>query len=775
MGFDSVSLSTRTGLGSIYNQWKYAISNKKTTDNFKTYLLSSQEHLNQLEGLFTDYGHVDKSYGDTFVRESIVELKDGRLLCMDPNEAKAYILDLNDVNSSSEKYNLTVIKPEDESVSFAEQITNLISKITAQLGADGVTTTKDGTKIDSSMITGLLSGDTKTQYCDEMGVANTSETDNTYTSGALKLVAAKGITDITTSEDEIGYYSKAFKALGVEIEPDGTTFTSGGKSVISRLNLTIRDISKIIEKGTTATDQDKLNILEIVRKMTTLEYELLERFNPGFTQALNTFVGDFQSRTYKDKNGNQTGADETISYQTVMQEKLNDMSNARSYLSSSDQTAIDKYIGYYINKSGNSIISSSDYINKINTQKTEKDKNNIISQYTLITKSNVNQYTDHIISNIISPSPTVQVSVGDGVNTRLGNAKQACESSSKSKAYNAMYNAISQTVTLGVSERTIQGYIDDITKIDAKNRPDELLTTFLDISNTKDGPEIIARLLENSSMVTKLKEACASKSDKPNILDSQTGKAKTGNLYNLDGQIDKREYNVNNILNHLEYLTKSYYATKSDSTSAVNSSKASNAVGDSRYVAKEGADDGITSASEANKTTEKYMAAGGAVGGIASVVSVGLGIKTATAIKAAGKAGIMYSKGWGFACTTDAAANAAKVAKAAKVTKAAHWATGLQCTGIAAGAVLGAVGGVWLANNDINKNIDTFTKPDGTFNNKKANGCKIIAGVSGAGVGGFAAAALLGVTPIGWGLGIAAAIGAVGFGLYQVAKKWWWN
>ena len=720
MGFDSVSLSTRTGLGSIYNQWKYAISNKKTTDNFKTYLLSSQEHLNQLEGLFTDYGHVDKSYGDTFVRESIVELKDGRLLCMDPNEAKAYILDLNDVNSSSEKYNLTVIKPEDESVSFAEQITNLISKITAQLGADGVTTTKDGTKIDSSMITGLLSGDTKTQYCDEMGVANTSETDNTYTSGALKLVAAKGITDITTSEDEIGYYSEAFKALGVEIESDGTTFTSGGKSVISRLNLTIRDISKIIEKGTTATDQDKLNILEIVRKMTTLEYELLERFNPGFTQALNTFVGDFQSRTYKDKNGNQTGADETISYQTVMQEKLNDMSNARSYLSSSDQTAIDKYIGCYIENSTIYIKKDNDYLLYNNTNPETQPQNP-----TLITKSNVNQYIEQL-SNINQSS------------TRYESAKQACESSSKSKAYNAMYNAISQTVTLGVSERTIQGYIDDITKIDAKNRPDELLTTFLDISNTKDGPEIIARLLENSSMVTKLKEACASKSDKPNILDSQTGKAKTGNLYNLDGQIDKREYNVNNILNHLEYLTKSYYATKSDSTSAVNSSKASNAVGDSRYVAKEGADDGITSASEANKTTEKYMAAGGAVGGIASVVSVGLGIKTATAIKAAGKAGIMYSKGWGFACTTDAAANAAKVAKAAKaakVTKAAHWATGLQCTGIAAGAVLGAVGGVWLANNDINKNIDTFTKPDGTFNNKKANGCKIIAGVSGAGVG----------------------------------------
>lgn len=704
MGFDSVSLSTRTGLGSIYNQWKYAISNKKTTDNFKTYLLSSQEHLNQLEGLFTDYGHVDKSYGDTFVRESIVELKDGRLLCMDPNEAKAYILDLNDVNSSSEKYNLTVIKPEDESVSFAEQITNLISKITAQLGADGVTTTKDGTKIDSSMITGLLSGDTKTQYCDEMGVANTSETDNTYTSGALKLVAAKGITDITTSEDEIGYYSEAFKALGVEIESDGTTFTSGGKSVISRLNLTIRDISKIIEKGTTATDQDKLNILETVRKMTTLEYELLERFNPGFTQALNTFVGDFQSRTYKDKNGNQTGADETISYQTVMQEKLNDMSNARSYLSSSDQTAIDKYIGCYINN-GN-----------IYTKQNDKyyDNNNIevslTTDPTLITKSNVNQYIEQLSS--INQS-----------SNRYESAKQACESSSKSKAYNAMYNAISQTVTLGVSESTIQGYIDDITKIDAKNRPDELLTTFLDISNTKDGPEIIARLLENSSMVTQLKKACASKSDKPNILDSQTGKAKTGNLYNLDGQIDKREYNVNNILNHLEYLTKSYYATKSDSTSAVNSSKASNAVGDSRYVAKEGANDGITSASEANKTATKVVtgvgvaSAGFGIAGLSTATHVA---STATTSEALGLTGKL---------------TAAKLKYFGKTILGGtkfSWGSGFIT---AAGTLAGGALGFYVGNALINNNLDKYQDSDGKFKAGKARWVKGLSTFSGAAAG----------------------------------------
>ena len=625
---------------------------------------------------------------------------------MDPNEAKAYILDLNDVNSSSEKYNLTVIKPEDESVSFAEQITNLISKITAQLGADGVTTTKDGTKIDSSMITGLLSGDTKTQYCDEMGVANTSETDNTYTSGALKLVAAKGITDITTSEDEIGYYSKAFKALGVEIESDGTTFTSGGKSVISRLNLTIRDISKIIEKGTTATDQDKLNILEIVRKMTTLEYELLERFNPGFTQALNTFVGDFQSRTYKDKNGNQTGADETISYQTVMQEKLNDMSNARSYLSSSDQTAIDKYIGCYTDNSSIYIKKGNEYFSSNDTKANPQPSNP-----TLITKSNVNQYIEQLSS--INQS-----------SNRYESAKQACESSSKSKAYNAMYNAISQTVTLGVSERTIQGYIDDITKIDAKNRPDELLTTFLDISNTKDGPEIIARLLENSSMVTKLKEACASKSDKPNILDSQTGKAKTGNLYNLDGQIDKREYNVNNILNHLEYLTKSYYATKSDSTSAVNSSKASNAVGDSRYVAKEGdPNDRITSASEANKTATKVVtgvgvaSAGFGIAGLSTATHVA---STATTSEALGLTGKLTAAKWKYFGKT--------ILGGTKYS----WGSSLITV---AGTLAGGALGFYIGNAVINNNLDKYQDSDGKFKAGKARWVKGLSAFSGAAAG----------------------------------------
>lgn len=737
MGFDSVSISTRTGLGSIYNQWKYAVNNKKTTDNFKTYLLSSQEHLNQLEGLFTDYGHVDGSYGDTFVRESIVELKDGRLLCMDPTEAQAYILDLNEVNSTSQKYNLTVIKPEDTSLSFAEQMTNLINKISTQLGADGVTTTKDGTKIDSTLLTGLLSGDAKTQYYDEMGIVDTSETDNIYTSGALKLVAAKGITDITTDDDQRDYYRKAFEAQGVTFEPDGTTFTSGSTAFISNLNNTINNLSKYINKGTTATDQDKLNALQIVRKMSTLEYELLEKMNPGFTQAFNTFIGDFQSRTYLDRNGNQTGNDTTISYQTVMQEKLQGMGDWTTYLSADDRTIVDKYIGLYKDTNNNIYTKQADSSfkcgDKIYTKQTDgsfKCDDGTSLTLTLITKDNVSDILEGKISK-----------------EKIDTAKSACSKSSSSVAYGKMYDAISQTVTLGVSDATIEAYKDDINNA---TTPDGVLLAFLDASNTKDGAEITARILEDSEMVDKLKTACAEKGTL-NIIDRRTGKTKTGSLYNSSGEIvEKAEYNVENILNHLEHLTKSYYRTKSDSTSSVNSSKASNAVGDAFYVAENGDKnkDGYQSNTKDAKNTETGMAVAGTVGGVAAVTSGGLLIGAAKTTEGF----TLHSGQWGFAKGL------------------ASWGQGL---GVTAGAAFGAMGGLWLANNDIQNDKEAFTKSDGTFNNAKADTCKWTAGLAGAGAGGFAAAALLGVTPVGLGVGIAAAIGVVGFAIYQAIKAWW--
>ena len=659
MGIDSVNLSTRTGLGSIYNQWKYAINNKKTTDNFKTYLLSSQEHLNQLECLFTDYGHVDESYGDTFVKESIVELSDGRLLCMDPNEAKAYILDLNSVNSSSQQYNLTVIQPEDTSVSFSEQITNLINKITTYLGADSITNTKDGTKIDSSLITGLLSGETKTNYCDEMGIVDTSETDNTYTSGALKLVSAKGITDITSDSDEYDYYKYALAAQGVEIESNGTVFVSGSTAFITNLNNTINDISKIINKGSTATDQDKLNLLQTIRKMSTIEYELLEKMNPGFTQALNTFIGDFQSRTYLDRNGNQSGMDTTISYETVMQEKLNGMGDWTTYLSASDRAIIDNYL-----------------------------------------KTNPNTSLDDIKSN---------PSLVENIDSNKINAATAAISQT-STAYKSMETAISNTVTYGVTDFTINEYKNDIIEFykwetedgeqvintnNSKASPDDVLEKFITISNLADGPEILARLLEDKQVVAALKQACQDKGTL-SMLD-RNGNKRSGELYDSTGAKGAMEYNVENILNHLEYVTNIYYSNKTDSTSAVNSSRAINAIEDGLYESETQSD----VANNTNAANSWGVGIGVGAGVVGAGISVGAGIAN-QGLKAA--VGIVNNAwgGWGVA--------------------------GMSAIGIG----LGAWGGLAIGNQLVNGSIARYTNADGTFNSGKANWVKGLSGFTGA-------------------------------------------
>lgn len=676
MGFDSVSLSTRTGLGSIYTQWKWAVSNKKTTDNFKTYLLSSQEHLNKLEGLFTDYGHTEGSCGDTFVRESIVELKDGRLLCMDPNEAKAYILDLNNVNSSSEKYNLTVIKPEDESATFAEQLTNVMSKISTQLGADGITTTKDGTKIDSNLLTELLSGDTKTQYCDEMGVVDTSTTDDTYTSGQLKLVAGKGITDLTTDSNEFDYYKKAFEAQGIEFDSNGTSFTKGSTTFISKLNNTINNLSKIINKGTTATDQDKLNALQIVRKMSTFEYELLEKMNPGFTQAFNTFIGDFQSRTYLDRNGNQTGADETISYQTVMQEKLNNFDYTRSYLSADDRAIIDKtYIGKYVDTNG----------------RVSDDQSGGTAPYTLITKNNLDTFIDKLIE---CNTQNDSFKLDANLQNRYNAAKNAATvNRSSSKAFSAMRQAIEQTVTLGVSNYQIEQDIAAINRI-TDEKPDEILLKFLAISqDSKNGAERIAKVLEDQTMVNKLKTACAQKGTL-NIY--RNGKTQTGELYNSQGQLDTRNYNVTNILNHLEYLTKSYYATKSDSVSAMNSTSATNAVDDAIYNASNGTEKG-TNVQQSNVVTNWQT------GGYVASSFAGVGTLGAAAI--------------------------------AKET-AGNVATAFKVGGIVTATIGGAALGLQIGNSIVNHNQNKYMNPDGTFNETKAAWVKGLTSISGACLGG---------------------------------------
>ena len=560
----------------------------------------------------------------------------------------------------------------------------------------------------------------------------TYETDNIYTSGALKLVAAKGITDITTDDDQRDYYRKAFEAQGVTFEPDGTTFTSGSTAFISNLNNTINNLSKYINKGTTATDQDKLNALQIVRKMSTLEYELLEKMNPGFTQAFNTFIGDFQSRTYLDRNGNQTGNDTTISYQTVMQEKLQGMGDWTTYLNAEDRAIVDSYLnkyvgsndeiytkqndGSYVGSNGNIYTKQNDgsYVDSKGNIYTKQndgsyaDSSNKSITFTEITKDNFNTYIDNILSN-----------EGNNLDSSIiSSAKEACEVASSSTAYNAMYDAISQTVTLGVSDATIEAYKDDINNA---TTPDGVLLAFLDASNTKDGAEITARILEDSEMVGKLKTACAEKGTL-NIIDRRTGKTKTGPLYNSSGEIvEKAEYNVENILNHLEYLTKSYYRTKSDSTSSVNSNKASNAVGDAFYVAENGdSSDNIKSNSESIKNTN--------TGATMTATATGT-IGTATAV-IAGTVGA--KSGAGFLATASGWA-----ASEGGAAIAGAFGTTVLGTG------LGIASGLWVGNKLVESNPEKYTNADGTYNQGKATWVKTLSSISGAAFG-FAATSFWG-------------------------------
>ncbi|UKI40915.1 MAG: hypothetical protein L6V95_12500 [Candidatus Melainabacteria bacterium] len=59
-------------------------------------MLSSDENLQLFAKHFDDYQE-----GDMFVKESVVELEDGRLLCFDADQAQAYILNFEDINKKS--------------------------------------------------------------------------------------------------------------------------------------------------------------------------------------------------------------------------------------------------------------------------------------------------------------------------------------------------------------------------------------------------------------------------------------------------------------------------------------------------------------------------------------------------------------------------------------------------------------------------------------------------------------------------------------------------
>ena len=109
MGLDTVSLSTKKNMYTVYKDWRYSDSKL----DFKTYLLEKDERIEAFANSFKQYNS-----GDMFTKESVVELEDGRLLCFDADQAQAYILNFEDINKNHDHISMTVFKPEDPSLSY---------------------------------------------------------------------------------------------------------------------------------------------------------------------------------------------------------------------------------------------------------------------------------------------------------------------------------------------------------------------------------------------------------------------------------------------------------------------------------------------------------------------------------------------------------------------------------------------------------------------------------------------------------------------------------
>ena len=224
------------------------------------------------------------------------------------------------------------------------------------------------------------------------------------------------------------------------------------------------------------------------------------------------------------------------------------------------------------------------------------------------------------------------------------------------------------------------------------------------------------------------------------------------------------EYNVENILNHLEYVTKSYYSNKTDSTSAVNSSRAIDAIEDGLYNSEVLSQDAHDTKVASDATVA--LGVGGGVVAVGGAATMGIALKTSTEVTVGASKTVIkgfFSKSGnaGFFGGNNAVKGLAS-----------GWTGFGQCLGVIGGAALGAMGGLFLANNDIQNSAEAFTGDDGQFRNGKANACKWTAGIAGAAVGGLAAAEIVGLMSFGGAIIGAAIFGAVGFGIYQAIKNW---
>lgn len=312
MGLDTVSLSTKKNMYTVYKDWRYSDSKL----DFKTYLLEKDERIEAFANSFKQYNS-----GDMFTKESVVELEVGRLLCFDPDEfSKAYLIDLRDITKNDINFDMEtdfkMIKADKSKKGYETRNNAVLS----YLGSD--IKTKDGQTLDAYL--------NQIEASDDSTIVNGETKKNQF--------YYKNISQMSTDKDEQEYYKLIIESLGGSVDNDGK-ITIGKNSSLSKLNDKIKQFEKYLNSP---SQQNYLNTLVLLQQLGLSELELIEKLSPGFLEQVKTYTSSLQEQygdtiSYTDDNGFQSSTSQIISFEKIMTYKYNNSDKYWMYLSLEDR------------------------------------------------------------------------------------------------------------------------------------------------------------------------------------------------------------------------------------------------------------------------------------------------------------------------------------------------------------------------------------------------------------------------------------------------------
>ncbi len=745
MGWDTVSFSLKNTYqnNTVYNTWLNRVKNGNTKD-FKEFLLSNDENLQLFAKHFDKYQD-----GDMFVKESVVELADGRLLCFDADQAQAYIIDLENINKNSDRISMSVFTANDTSLSYDKQIENIIKQIKTKVGEDKFKT-KDGTKLDVDYITtNLLKSTSLSLYQEAKGISTDVDTGQTTTSldtKNLKKIYFTNMNQISKDQEEKEYYQEIFEALGLTVNSDEKI--NDNKGIIQSLNKTINEISKNLNPTTlTLVNQNRLNLMNIVRKLSLSELTLIEKLNPGLLSAIGEFVGSYKGIMYADKYGNATSTSQAMNWNDLMKEKEQMQKDPLAYLRYEDRTNATKTLKV---ANENVVINGKEYNVENNKVTIEGKEYNVDESNNVII--NVLDYqikTNSILSDItISDDTATSNAANQLANKTVGKAKSAVELSSY----------FSNNQSQGVSDSTVKKEIEKFKVFfDGQNlsnvctQPDAALTYLANIRS----PELAFKLLSNSEVQKAIKSLGEVKGS------LSGGKKQTNEMYTSvtqDGKVvqEKVALNVANVATHLELLTQMYQASLYDENGYY-------IAGDQERIADQDVLNSINSLLQGLTDGENVQNTAGGTGRAVATAGITVGVGLATTGVGATVGAIIntailgYGTGAGTIGAITAAANTAMIAAPI------------------VGAVAGGAIGYGVANEIVkNDTAGDFVDQNGNFRAQKAASFKHTAMLGGGlagGLLGLAGTAALLTGPVGWLIGGAVLVAAATAGICTLIKK----